>query len=249
MNRKALSIMVAVVVLGILGYLGFNALSSENPAATPQTPSTSAQQKAVTFDKQKYSTDDSTSIWAVVNKQRPLNPKDYTPSDLVTPSVTTKGAQQLRSEAAKATEEMFTAAKADGINLRVDSAYRSYSRQVNVYGSEVKAYGQATADTQSARPGHSEHQTGLVADFGAASGKCSIADCFGDMTEGKWIAANAHKYGFILRYTPSKQSITGYRYEPWHFRYVGKELAIEMNTKKIETLEEFFGLPAAQNYN
>lgn len=247
MKRRALIIVIAVVILGILGYLGFGALSGESP--TTPAPQTNTKSRQATFNKQTFSTDDPSSIWVVVNKQRPLNPKDYTPGDLTTPNVATKGAQQMRAEAATATEEMFTAAKSEGVNLRVDSAYRSYSRQVSVYNSEVSAYGQATADTQSARPGHSEHQTGLVADFGAASGKCSIADCFGDMAEGKWIAANAHKYGFIMRYTPSKQSVSGYRYEPWHFRYVGKELAGEMHKQKIETLEEFFGLPAAPNYN
>lgn len=240
--------MIALLVLGIFGYLGFSTLSSGTiPAA--QAPNTTKSQPKASFNKQKYSVDDPTSIWVVSNKQRPLNPKDYAPSDLATPNVATKGAQQLRSEAAKATEEMFAAAKAEGANLRVDSAYRSYNRQVSVYGSEVKAYGQATADTQSARPGYSEHQTGLAADFGAANGKCSIANCFADMPEGKWLAANAYKYGFIMRYTPTKQAVTGYRYEPWHFRYVGKELAGEMHAKHIETLEEFFGLPAAPNYN
>lgn len=247
MNRKALFIMIAVVVLGILGYLGFSTLAADQTDTSVQTPSTKTQQKA-TFNKQKYSTDEPASIWVVVNKQRPLNPKDYAPADLVTPNATAKGTQQLRAEVATAVTEMFAAAKAEGVNLRIDSAYRSYSRQVSVYNSEVNAYGQATADTQSARPGHSEHQTGLVADFGAASGKCSIADCFGDMTEGKWMAANAYEYGFIMRYTTTKQSVTGYRYEPWHFRYVGKELANEMHTQKIETLEEFFGLPAAATY-
>lgn len=248
MKRKVAAIVIALLVLGIIGYLGFSTLSSD-PTPAPQNPGTSESRQSATFNKQKYSVDDPASIWVVANKQRPLNPKEYAPSDLVTPNVATKGAQQLRTEAATATEEMFAAAKAEGINLRVDSAYRSYARQVGVYGNEVKTYGQATADTQSARPGHSEHQTGLVADFGAASGKCSIADCFGTMAEGKWMAANAYKYGFLMRYTPTKQAITGYRYEPWHFRYVGKELALEMHNQTIETLEEFFGLPAAPNYN
>lgn len=241
--------MIAVVVLGVLGFLGFSALSSDTPVPTQPQTTTKPQQKSTAFNTKKYSVDEATSIWVVANKQRPLNPKNYAPSDLVMPNIATKGSQQLRSEAAKAAEEMFAAASAEGVSLRVDSAYRSYDRQVSVYGSEVKAYGQATADTQSARPGHSEHQTGLVADFGAASGKCSIADCFGDMTEGKWLASNSYKYGFIMRYTPTKQSVTGYRYEPWHFRYVGKELALEMHKTNVETLEEFFGLPAAPNYN
>lgn len=246
MKRKAL-IVITFVVLGILGYLGFSNFSADTLPTTPTSNSAQPDTKK-TFDKTKYSTSAPASIWVVSNKQRPLNPKNYAPADLATPSVATKGTQQLRSEAAQAAATMFASAKAQGISLRVDSAYRSYDRQVSVYGSEVKAYGQATADTQSARPGYSEHQTGLAADFGAASGKCSIADCFGTMPEGKWMAANAYKYGFIMRYTPDKQSVTGYRYEPWHFRYVGVELATEMHNKNIETLEEFFGLGAAPSY-
>lgn len=247
MKRKVLIAVIIIVILGVLTYLGF---SNMDGSATTSTDKPAAQgQSQTAFDKTKYSLDDPASIWVVVNKQRPLNPKSYAPGDLTTPNVATKGSQQLRAEAARATERMFAAAKAEGINLRVDSAYRSYDRQVSVYNSEVRAYGQKTADTQSARPGHSEHQTGLVADFGAASGKCSIADCFGTMAEGKWMAANAYKYGFILRYTPSKQPVTGYRYEPWHFRYVGTELAAEMHQNGVETLEEFFNLGAAADYN
>lgn len=195
-----------------------------------------------TFDKNKYSYDDPTSIWVVSNKQRPLNPKPYAPTDLVNVG----GGKQLRSEAATALNRLIADAKTNGLTINPLSGYRSYNTQVSVYNNEVKTYGQAVADTQSARPGYSEHQTGLAIDVGG--GGCGIEDCFGDTAEGKWVAENAYKYGFIVRYVPGKESITGYRAEPWHIRYIGVELATEMNKTGVQTLEEFFGLPAAPNY-
>jgi D-alanyl-D-alanine carboxypeptidase len=194
------------------------------------------------FDKSKFSNADVTSIWVVVNKQRPLSPQSYAPNDLVAVG----GGQQLRSEAAQAFSNMITEAKKAGLSVSPLSGYRSYTTQVRVYNNEVATNGQAVADTQSARPGTSEHQTGLGLDVGG--GGCGIEDCFANTAEGKWVAANGHKYGFIIRYPEGKQSITGYRYEPWHIRYVGVELATEMQKQGVLTLEEFFGLPAAPNY-
>ena len=120
--------------------------------------------------------------------------------------------------------------------------------QVSVYNNEVKTYGQATADKQSARPGYSEHQTGLAVDLEPASRQCEVQDCFASTIEGKWLAVNAYLHGFIMRYPPGKEAVTGYKQESWHFRYIGKELAAEMKQQNITTLEEFFGLPAAPNY-
>ena len=205
------------------------------------------------FNKQLRSTDDSNSLWVVVNKQRSLTPKEYVPLDLVTPniplrSVGTSPEMKLRQAAATALETMTAAAKLDGAQLMLASGYRSYNTQVAVYANEVRAYGQAIADTQSARPGFSEHQTGLSADLEPTSRQCEIADCFADTIEGKWLALHAHKYGFMIRYTPDKTTVTGYRAESWHFRYVGADLTAELQNQNITTLEEFFGLPAAPGY-
>jgi zinc D-Ala-D-Ala carboxypeptidase len=193
------------------------------------------QNQPPAFDKSKYSTSDPASIWVVVNKQRPLDPLAYVPSDL-----TSIDGQQMRAEAATALQKLIDAAKDEGYELKPLSGYRSYSYQKTVYNREVANYGQATADTQSAKPGHSEHQTGLAMDVGG--GGCNIDDCFGNTNEGKWVAANAYKYGFVVRYIAGKESVTGYRAEPWHIRYVGIELATEMHNTGVATLEEFFGL-------
>lgn len=149
---------------------------------------------------------------------------------------------QLRSETATAVEQLFAAAKKDGINLMVSSGYRSYTYQVNLYAGYVRSSGQAEADKISARPGHSEHQTGLALDVEPTSKTCEVEQCFGDTPEGQWVKAHAYEYGFIIRYTPDKVAVTGYSSEPWHIRYVGAELAAEMHRTNTETLEEFFGI-------
>lgn len=194
------------------------------------------------FDKKKYATSEPASPWVVVNKTRPLSPVDYAPADLVSVG----SGQRMRSEAAAALKAMINAAKAGGLTLTAVSAYRSYDYQKTVYGNEVSSYGQAVADSESARPGYSEHQTGLAVDIGG--GGCNIDDCFGDTAEGKWADANAYKYGFLLRYTDAKTGVTGYRGESWHFRYIGVQLSEEMHEQNVVTLEEFFGLPAAPDY-
>lgn len=245
--KQKLGILFLVLAVGATGYYLFKNDARPAPPnsvteSSKPTDSTTDQKPDASFDKKKYSVDDVTSIWVVVNKQRPLNPKTYVPNDLVTVG----GGQQLRKEAATALQELISAAKADGLGISPLSGYRSYNTQVSVYNNEVVTNGQAVADTQSARPGTSEHQTGLAIDVGG--GGCGIEDCFGDTPSGKWVAANAYKYGFVVRYTTGKQSITGYRAEPWHIRYIGTELSIEMKKQGVVTLEEFFDLPAAPNY-
>lgn len=201
------------------------------------TPVVSTEPEPVaTFNKTQLSLTDPVSTWVVVNKQRPLNPLTYTPTDLIDVG----GGQQMRKEAGDAFAMLKQASQAAGNPISPLSGYRSYARQQVVYQNEVNNYGQAVADTESAKPGYSEHQTGLAIDVGG--GGCGIEDCFGNTTAGKWLAANAYLYGFIIRYPEGKQAITGYRYEPWHIRYVGVSLATEMKNKNIATLEEFFGL-------
>lgn len=218
-------------------------------AVRPVINQPAVQPGSQTFNKQQFSLDDPASQWVVVNKLRPLSPKEYVPADLIVPSVAMRveGAQLQRS-AARALESLFAAAEQAGQPLKLSSAYRSYNYQVGLYNGYVKSQGQSAADAVSARPGYSEHQTGLSADVGPLSGKCNVQTCFGDTPAGQWLAANAYKYGFIIRYPEGLTNITGYAYEPWHVRYVGTELAQEMQATGTKTLEEFFGLPPAPNY-
>lgn len=209
--------------------------------ATPAAPS---------FNKQQYSLDDPASIWFIVNKQRSA-PANYAPANLRQPSfrVRASGSSEMlvRDDAANALEEMVRGAAAQGINLMLVSGYRSYGLQQSVYNGNVAKEGQASADKTSARPGHSEHQTGLAADLGTITGLCQLETCFGQTPEGRWLADHAHEYGFVIRYPDGKEGIVGYTYEPWHVRFVGKELAAEVH-KSGQTLEEFFGLPNAPTY-
>ena len=222
---------------------------SPTPTERPSPEATPEPAIVPTFDKAARSLDDPNSIWVVVNKLRPLNPVNFEPADLVDVPIPHTWNPRLRQEASDAVISMFTVATAEaGVTLASNSAYRSFDSQTRVYNDDVAANGQAFADTSTARPGTSEHQTGLTIDVGASSGNCSLSKCFGDTAEGQWLASNAWRFGFLLRYPADKTDITGYDFEPWHYRYIGLELSAEMHNTGVTTLEEFFGLPAAPNY-
>lgn len=192
-----------------------------------------------------YSLDKTDSLWLVVNKTRPI-PITYVPSDLVVVKVekrTDKSDEELmlRKEAGKQMEALFAAAQADGVDLLMGSAYRSANLQATYYNNYVATYGQEEADTFSAKPGTSEHQTGLAADLSTPDRVCYLEICFADTPAGKWLAAHAHEFGFTIRYQKGKETITGYQYEPWHVRYVGTSLAQELFDAK-QTMEDYFDL-------
>lgn len=144
----------------------------------------------------------------------------------------------MRAPAAKQMEKMFAAAKKEGVTLNAVSGFRSGERQKVLYNNYVARDGKAAADQYSARPGHSEHQTGLTFDISAPSVGNGLTAALGDTKEGKWIANNAAKYGFIVRYDRGFQSRTGYTYEPWHIRYVGVDVATQIKNNG-QTLEEY----------
>ncbi|MGD7045143.1 M15 family metallopeptidase [Jeotgalibacillus proteolyticus] len=163
----------------------------------------------------------------IANKQYPL-PVDYAPGE---------------SEEAKAAYNELQAAAAEaGFELIAFSTYRSYEYQDELYHRYVDEHGQEEADRFSARPGYSEHQTGLGFDIGEVGQEALWADdAFKDTEAAKWLEENAHQYGFILRYPPGKEDITGYQYESWHFRYLGKELAKKVYSSGL-TLEEYLNI-------
>lgn len=183
------------------------------------------------------------SIAVMVNKEYGL-PDNYKPADLVYPEVRFTFKEKIekrmmRSEAAKALEKMFAGAEEDGIYLAGVSAYRSQKTQTTLYNRYVEKDGEEMARTYSAVPGYSEHQTGLAIDISGSDGKCAAESCFGGTKEAEWLAQHAAEYGFIIRYPEGKQDITGYKYEPWHIRYVGKDIATYITDKGI-TLEEYY---------
>ena len=132
-------------------------------------------------------------------------------------------------------EAMRAEAARSGLSLHIASGYRSYSYQAGLYDRYVRQHGQAAADRFAARPGHSEHQTGLALDVNSTSGS------FGSTPEGRWVRDNAHRFGFVVRYPEGKEHITGYMYEPWHLRHLGTELAATLHSQGL-TLEEYLGI-------
>ena len=192
------------------------------------------------------------SEWVVVNKLRPLSPLDFEPQVREirsSESLDNSRGLELRDVAATALEAMASEMLFQGAGqMFVNSAYRSYEYQLELFVDKVDQYGEAEALVRSAKAGHSEHQTGLAVDVSVPAQGCAIMQCFGDTVAGKWIAENSWKFGYIVRYERDTTSITGYTYEPWHLRYVGMEIARMYANNGIHTLEDFWGFPAAENY-
>ena len=195
---------------------------------------TGSQQEELTVDAGGYVIDqplpkEPTYINGVLlaNKKNPL------------PSTFAPGEDPLAREAF---DKMAAEAKLSGFNLTAFSTYRSFEYQQGLYERYVDRDGKEAADTYSARPGYSEHQTGLAFDIGEVNfEKHWASSTFGETEAGKWIAANAHRFGFILRYPEGKEEITGYMHESWHYRYVGVEVATDIYNRNI-TLEEYLDL-------
>lgn len=180
----------------------------------------------------------------LVNKKRNL-PYNYKPMDLVIPKVNFSfggkhDKKHLRKEAASALEELFFAAQEENIMLYAVSGYRSYSTQKALFDNKSRSVGVEKANLLVAKPGQSEHQTGLAMDVSVKSIGFVLEEYFQNTAEAEWLKVNAHKYGFIIRYEEDTTEITGYSFEPWHIRYVGKEFSQQIYETNI-TLEEFLG--------
>jgi D-alanyl-D-alanine carboxypeptidase len=253
-RRRARTLTTLIAVVVIVGAVAATAVAltwpntstpsaeseSPMPSQTPSETPSPTPTPTPTFDKTAHSIDDPSSPWVVVNKLRPVTPSDYAAPDLVDVPVPHANPVILRQAASDAVVAMFAAYTAEtGLQMQSQSAYRSYATQQRVYGGN---------DTLTARPGFSEHQTGLAIDISSLPAVCALQICFADTPQGQWLAGNAYKWGFVLRYPDGKTPVTGYQFEPWHYRWVGVELATEMHDTGVATLEEFFGLPPAPNY-
>lgn len=194
------------------------------------------------IDKEFYTeikpTDTEKGFLLITNKYYQLE-KDYHYKDLVTISTrySNKSGQKLNKDVYEAFKKLVEDGENEGVYIRNHSAYRSYNTQNSIYNNYLKEHGLEWTDKWSARPGHSEHQTGLALDV-AVKGKYNF-DQFEATKEFEWIKENAHNYGFILRYPNDKTHITGYGYEPWHYRYVGIETATYIYENNI-TYEEYY---------
>ena len=190
------------------------------------------------FDRTAHSTTDPGSIWVIVNKSHPVAPSAFRPEiDLV------RGYQVARA-AAGPLGRLLDAGDVRGLGLKIASAFRSYGYQLSVHAATAAARGDAEADLVSARAGYSEHQTGLAVDLITPDRPaCDFEACFARTPAGGWLARTAWRFGFVVRYQAATTAVTGYAPEPWHLRYVGRELARELHRTGVATLEEFFGVP------
>lgn len=184
------------------------------------------------------------SLWVVVSKVYPLSDAQYVPVNLIVPAVKTRtdkstAEQSLRADIEPDAVALFKAAQAAGHDVMLASGYRSYEQQQVYFTNYSRLYGEEAANKFSARPGQSEHQTGLAFDVSLTSRACYLEVCFGETEAGKWFAAHSYEYGFILRYPADKIDITQYQYEPWHFRYVGRDLARALHESNL-TLDEAY---------
>lgn len=214
----------------------------KKPSTTTLTTTTSTNGKYVGTSSKGYQITYKDGAYYVdgyliVNKTYDL-PSTWKPKN-VWKSVPSSGfaKEPLDKDAYNAWKDMLSDSKAAGLNLWAQSGYRSYDYQKDLYNSYVKRKGKAAADKSSARPGNSEHQTGLAFDLN------TITTAFKDTAEGKWVKNNCYLYGYILRYPENSTDKTGYIFEPWHIRYVGKDLAKKLyNNGNWITMEEYFGL-------
>ena len=219
------------------------------PTEPPEVTKTPEPTEAPTPTPIAVNTDIST-ITFLVNREYPL-PEGFVPEELTTPDVrfpfsdTSIDKAKMTPEAGEALALMFDAAYNEAkLTLYGVSAYRSYSRQYTIYATNLATRGIAHTNRYSAAPGRSEHQTGLAIDISCASEGYGLETTFADTPEGIWVAENAHRFGFILRYPKDKEHITGYNYEPWHIRYVGCDLAGYLYETGL-TLDEYYGVPSA----
>lgn len=215
--------------------------STTEPESTSTSETTTASpEPTTTTDTTTYDTTSNDSIYRIVNKTHTIE-STYVPGDLVEVNVARKKTILLRSEAATALENMFSAASQNGIELYAVSGYRDYDWQTTLQDYYIDTMGQSEANRIDCIPGGSEHQLGLAIDLGETSRTCELQGCFANTGTYTWLKENAHLYGFVERYPDGKEEITGIKYSPWNFRYVGVELATKVYASGL-CLEEYLNV-------
>ena len=193
---------------------------------------------------------DPSHVWFVVNKAMPMEPIDYAPVDWAAPADIPLGnLAAVRTDIAPTVTAMSEASVAAGTGqIGMQNGYRGYSVQQRIHDQRVSSLGKEAGERLAARPGYSEHQSGIAMDvFGCTPG-CSSSEQFGSTATYGWVVEHAWEFGWIIRYEDGQTPITGYDPEAWHLRYIGPELAAAYHAGGFHTLEEFFGLPAAPGY-
>ena len=216
-----------------------------SPSTPPPNPSPTPTPTPPPTQTESPDDEDPQGLLTIVDKENGLPPA-YVPPGLVEIPLEWMApgfpSWLLRNEAAEALVTMLRAARAEGHELRVRSAYRSYWEQATTFQYWIDLLGEEEARRASAPPGHSEHQLGSTVDLTSASVGWQLEQSFGQTPEGQWLAAHAHEYGFTLSYPQGAEEITGYKYEPWHFRYIGQDQAVRWAQSGL-TLLEFLKQP------
>lgn len=239
LNVKLLSLFAAASLSLVACSSETNNEEIESTESTDQSQAGEEGESEMKITVEPYNLD---SLTVLVNKETNL-PEDHVPNDLVTidvPVVNQESVEinQLRQEAADRLSDLFDAAAADGIELVARSGFRSYSTQDTLFNNYVANHGYEEASRFSAKPGTSEHQTGLAMDITSAEVGYDLVEEFINTESGSWLADHAHEYGFVMRYPQGKEDITGYQFEPWHYRYFGQELSRYLYEEDL-TYEEF----------
>ncbi len=203
-------------------------ISTETPSPTPSNTPEIISEDTTSND----------SLLRIINKKQTIEP-DYVPSDLVDVPVSQYSHQKLRQEAASSLEEMFKAASDDGIELYLISGYRSYTKQQELQNYYRDTLGDVQADRIDCIPGSSEHQIGLAVDLGTVDHKYELDTDFSKTEAYQWLISHCSEYGYILRYPEGKEEVTGIKFSPWNFRYVGNEYSTKITESGL-TMEEYF---------
>ncbi|MFA1739736.1 D-alanyl-D-alanine carboxypeptidase family protein [Lysinibacillus fusiformis] len=257
-NNRLLLIMGALISVALIVsiFVVYNYKNNQVNSASDEQPKSTETNKSTVQDSSTTEKTDTTPETPEKPEQQP-DENGYLPNQtLPTEPTYIKGillankiyplpstfAPEENPEARQALNQMLEAAKQQGFDLVAFSGYRSFEYQTTLYNNYVNRDGQAAADRYSARPGYSEHQTGLAFDIGERGKEdLWLTEEFGETPAGQWLFAHAQEYGFILRFPQNKEEITGYMYESWHYRYVGKDIAKEIAKQSI-TLEEYLGV-------
>ena len=243
-KKKNNGVMIFLLILLIFLVAGMFAMlvrTADSPASAPMQ--TEPETETAEATEPEYHFDKNDPNLVLVNKETTVD-EDYVPDELVYIDESMRAEdrapqyQRMQPEAAEAFETLVKAAAADGLTIKVTTAYRPYSYQADLYYYYLAVKGEEWTQQYSAPPGTSEHQTGLAADVSCEAIGYELDVSFGETAEGKWLEQHAAEYGYILRYQEGMEDVTGYSYEPWHIRYVGKEAAKVITEENI-TLEEF----------
>ncbi len=242
--RQIRAAIAALLLLCVIAFAFASCSGDDDKASAGDDGAAGGQKSEADLKAEKKAelkADIDAGLLVLVNKQHPVD-SDYVPEDLAPVKYyapdRNKNSRFMRAEAADHFHELVEAAQAENIDIVMTTAYRSYEFQQILWDNYVKEKGEEEANKTSARPGESEHQTGLAVDCSTSEIDNRNSQDFADTAAGRWVAENAYKYGFILRFPEGKSDITGYSYESWHLRYVGAAAAKDIYDNDL-TLEEY----------